>query len=372
MATIRRILKGARHGLFVLPAITALLLYKLLPAYPHFTEKVITGGVFRFISVPLGWVVSWIPFSLTELLAVCAAPAVILGLVLLIRRIIKNSGRRLAIIARAGKVAGWVLSSSLLMYMLMHGANFYRLPAAELLGLDPPPMETEILYSLCADLATLASAERETLAEDENGYMILRDGSDTALRVAGEGYRVLDDKFPVLWGGVNRAKPVRLSHFWSYTGIAGMYFPLLGESNVNIDQPDSFIPSTAAHELAHTRGFAREDECNFFAILSCLEHPSAEYRYSGYLMAFIHCSNELYRVDKDLWAEARSKCSDKVNADLRQHSEYWKQFEGPVRAGSEKVNDSFIQSQGVSDGTRSYSRVTSLLVSWYSQTTCKS
>lgn len=33
-----------------------------------------------------------------------------------------------------------------------------------------------------------------------------------------------------------------------------MYFPFLAEANVNIDIPDWDIPSTAAHELAHTPG----------------------------------------------------------------------------------------------------------------------
>ena len=43
------------------------------------------------------------------------------------------------------------------------------------------------------------------------------------------------------------------------------------------------FPSTAAHELAHTRGFAREDECNFFAFLTSIASDSADCRYSGYL-----------------------------------------------------------------------------------------
>ncbi len=82
-------------------------------------------------------------------------------------------------------------------------------------------------------------------------------------------------------------KPVQLSHWWSYTGITGMYFPFFAEANVNIDVPDSGIPATAAHELAHTRGFAREDECNFLAYLACIHHSSGDVRYSGYLSAYI-------------------------------------------------------------------------------------
>lgn len=76
------------------------------------------------------------------------------------------------------------------------------------------------------------------------------------MRQAGEGYKALDDRYSFLWGTVNRGKPVKLSHWWSYTQITGMYFPFFAEGNINVDQPDCDIPVTAAHELAHTRGFA--------------------------------------------------------------------------------------------------------------------
>ena len=185
------------------------------------------------------------------------------------------------------------------------------------------------------------------------------------LSEAGEGYKALDGRYSFLWGAVNRAKPVQLSHWWSYTGISGMYFPVYAEANVNTDQPDSAVPSTAAHELAHTRGFAKEDESNFFACLSCFVSPSADYRYSGYLMAYIYCSNALSTYDGDMWAAVRAYCSDGVIRDLEQRYKYWDSFKGKVQDISIRVNDEFIQSQGVDDGVFSYDRVVGLLLAYY-------
>lgn len=218
---------------------------------------------------------------------------------------------------------------------------------------------------MCIDLAKKASAERENLNVDENGCMKLSQGIPDTLKLAGDGYAKLDKQYPYLWGVVNRAKPVMLSHWWSYTGITGMYFPFFMEANVNIDQPDSGIPASAAHELAHTRGFAKEDECNFFACLSCFESSSADYRYSGYQMAYIYCSNALYSYNKSMWRTANTYCSEGVKNDLNQQNRYWTAFEGKTQQAATAVNDSFIKMQGGKGGVLSYDQVVGLLLAYY-------
>lgn len=185
------------------------------------------------------------------------------------------------------------------------------------------------------------------------------------LAQADGGYRKLEGQYPFLWGAVWRAKPVQLSHWWSYTGITGMYFPFFAEANVNIDVPDSDIPATAAHELAHTRGFAQEDECNFFAYLTSIHSDSAECRYSGYLLAYIYCANALYGYDQELWRQAYSHCSEAVRRDLNERNAYWDAFKGKIQETSDKINDGFIKSQGVEDGVLSYNRVVQLILGYY-------
>ena len=262
---------------------------------------------------------------------------------------------------------GWVLSSAFVLYMIMHGVNFYRLPAAELMGIDTAVRSPDFLQQVCIDLAEKASAERLLVEEDAEGCMKLSQSKAATLRLAEEGYHRLSDEYSFLWGGVWRSKSVLLSHWWSYTGITGMYFPLFAEANVNIDIPDWDIPSTAAHELAHTRGFAREDECNFFAYLTSIASDSADFRYSGYLLAYVYCSNALYAYNSEMGDEARAYCSEGVKRDLAASNRYWQQFEGKVQEVSTSVNNAFITSQGDEDGVLSYSRVVQLIVGYYDQ-----
>ena len=352
--------------MFPLPALIGLLLFWLLPLAPRLTETFFSRFLFRVVSVPLGALAAVFPLSLTECLVILALPLFILLLILWIRRL-KRSADRCRLLGRSGRALGWVLSSVFLRYMLMHGAKFYRLPVSQLMDIDTAVRTPAFLQQVCIDLAKKASAERLLVQEDEEGCMKLSQSKANTLRLAQDGYQKLSDDLPFLWGGVWRAKPVLLSHWWSYTGITGMYFPFFAEANVNVDIPDWDIPSTAAHELAHTRGFAREDECNFFAYLTSIASDSADFRYSGYLLAYIYCSNALYGYDGEMGAEARSYCSEGVQRDLAASSRYWKQFEGKVQEVSTSVNNSFIASQGDDDGVLSYGRVVQLIVGYYDQ-----
>lgn len=351
----------------VLPALTALLMALMLPHCPGVTERVFSRGIFRALSTVLGGLTSLIPLSITECLVLALLPLTIGGVVMLVRRVKRSSHPR-RIWLKAGRCVGVVLSFGLLLYMLMHGANFYRYPAAELMNLPSVTLTPDRLAQLCADLAEKASHERQQLPEDGAGRMKLAGGVSSALREAVQGYRQLEGTYPFLKGAVSRGKLVMLSHQWSYTGITGMYFPLLCEANVNVDIPPSSLLFTVAHELAHTRGFAREDECNFFAYLSCIHHPSAAFRYSGYLMAYIYCHNALYDQDPELAAQVSARCSDAVRRDLQGHNQYWQQFDTPwgitIERASRAANHAFIQAHGVEEGVYSYNLMVQLVAQY--------
>ena len=342
-------------ALALLPLLLAAGLYLLLPYFPGFTETVVTGGVFRALSVPFGWLISWLPFSLTEVLVVLGIPTALVWLVVGIVR----AGRRKRWFPLI-KTVCWILSVGLLLYMLLHGVNFYRRPVAEIMDLTVTAHSTDDLAALAMQMAANAEKERQALSENADGTVAVA----VKLTDAGEGFAVLDDHYPFLWGATNRVKRVLLSHYWSYTGITGMYFPLLAEANVNTDQPAWCIPFTACHELAHTRGFAREDECNFLGYLAAISHPDAAYRYSGYYMGYIYCNNALYALDPDKAATVSATVSEGMRRDLIAQSAYWQQFEGPVQDVSDAVNDGFITSQGVPDGVYSYGRCVDLLLAW--------
>lgn len=347
-----------------IPLLAAGAMYFVLPHFPQVTEYVFSRGLFKIVTVPLGFLTSLVPISLTELLVVLALPLVIALIIVLVRRLKKSRDRKKTAL-RAARGTAAFLSFACLTYMICHGANYYRLPAEQLMGLDTSQKTAEHLLRVCEELAVNAAREREGLPENENGEMVLPEDIFTELTRTGSGYSALTKDCPYLWTSAFRQKPVMLSEPWSYTLIVGMYFPFFAECNINTAQPDYSIPFTAAHESAHSRGIALENECNFYAFLSCINSEYAEFRYSGYLETFVYCSNSLYSYDKEMWAQAYSLCSDGMRADLAANSRFIDEHRGKVEQAAGSVNNSFIKSQGVEEGALSYGRVTELVLAYY-------
>ena len=140
---------------------------------------------------------------------------------------------------------------------------------------------------------------------------------------------------------------------------------MTGESVLNVDSPACFLPSTIAHELAHQRGIASEQECNFLAVAAATSCDDPVYVYSGYLLGYIHLSNALYKADRELWTQLRQELAEEVLLDIQYNNAYWQQWESPVDTVSQKVYDTFLKSYGQEDGVQSYGTVVDLLVAYY-------
>lgn len=141
--------------------------------------------------------------------------------------------------------------------------------------------------------------------------------------------------------------------------------PLLLEANINIDQPGFMIPASTAHELAHTRGFAREDDTDFAGLLSCFVHPDPVWQYSGLISAWKNLSRRLAAEDRDLWREAYADTvTAKMAHDLENERLYWSAYETPIAEVSTQINDAYLKVNRESEGVKSYGGVVDLLLAW--------
>jgi len=348
-----------------IPAAVAALLYLLLPHFPNFTEYAITRGLFRIVGFPLEWLVSAVPFSVAEALLLLCIPAILTLLILWIKRIVQSK-QHLRVFERGCRCLAWCLSFVLLFYMVLLGGNFSRVSASELLELPNRTYTAEDLYTVTCDLAAKASKARENLPEDENGCTCLSVSRHDFLLQADDCYHELCGEYPFLKTGTWRVKSVGLSHWWSYTGITGVYVPWLGEANLNTDIPACSLGFSAAHEVAHTMGFAQENECNFLSWLACSASGQPDYVYSGWLMGYIYLGNALYRVYPDAYWLLRDALPAGVRADLDENNAYWEQFSNTVvQKASTSFYDSALKLYGDERGMQSYGTVVDMLVAYY-------
>ena len=155
------------------------------------------------------------------------------------------------------------------------------------------------------------------------------------------------------------------SRVMSLLDFTGFFFPLTAEANVNMDFPSSLLPSTVAHELAHQRGVAKEQEANFVAVLACLDYGDPAYVYSAALLAYTHLGNALYNADREAWEKVYRSLDRQVLLDLAANHAYWQQFETPVQKASITVYEGFLQSYDQNMGLKSYGACVDLLVNDY-------
>ena len=104
----------------------------------------------------------------------------------------------------------------------------------------------------------------DAVPRDEDG--VFSQDWETILASSETVYDQVVEQFPFLDFPARQPKAVHFSRLMSRMNFTGFYSPYTGESNLNVDSPACLLPATIAHELAHQRGIASEQECNFLAI----------------------------------------------------------------------------------------------------------
>ncbi len=333
---------------------------------PGFAEGY-ASTVYPLLAQPLNFLTGLLPLSLMELL--CGG-LLLAGLVLavrLVRILVHTAGARARWVrlARALARLACAASAALLAFVLLAGINYSRSSFAALSGLPVQNSTVEELQTLCSDLAERADRLAAQIpAHDADGVTLTtEDGFHALAEAADEAYANAARQYPVLGGRYGHAKPMLASFVMSRMQLTGIFFPFTMEANVNTLAPSFNVPYTIAHELAHLRGFMREDEANYIAWVVCSASADVRLQYGGTLLALIHAGNALARADASAYAALCAAYSPQVRRDLAQNNAYWAQFDGQTLSElSEKTNNAYLKANGQTDGTRSYGRMVDLLL----------
>lgn len=366
---MKQILLRKRNVMILLiPA--ALLLSGWAKSSAYITEEVFAKRIYKGIAQVMGLLTGWLPFSLAELVA---AVAPVLILFLLIRQVVrairaKEGGVRFTLLMTALQNLLCLVGVIFFMYTLLCGINYHRYPVNYYLKLLVQDSSVEELEGLLIELADTASGLRAQLTtEDERGVYVLPVSTAELGKEAREAYVRLSEEYDIFAGRYPAPKPVFFSRLMSYTEITGVFTCWTMEANVNVDISPYSIGMTMCHELAHLRGFMREDEANYIACMACAASESKDLQYSGAMLALIYVGNALYGQNAERYFEIyREHYSEAVIRDLIANNEYWDQFEDTVVAETaEKVNDTYLKANDQTDGTKSYGRVVDLLLAEY-------
>ena len=162
--------------------------------------------------------------------------------------------------------------------------------------------------------------------------------------------------------GHGPVKPLASSGLFSWLRIGGVYFPFTAEANVNTWPPTWQQPFTMAHEKAHQRFLASENEANFHGMLACMHSDDPLVRYSGWLFAQRQVLRALQRSDPFAFVRLIGRRLPGVQRDVDASYAFWLGYQGALSDLSHLVNDAYLRANAVRGGVGSYGRSLELLV----------
>lgn len=167
-----------------------------------------------------------------------------------------------------------------------------------------------------------------------------------------KAYEIVNDPyFHPYFGAVKGMFSSFLYREFQITGVT--YSPFM-EANINTLDTHVNLPLTVAHELAHTKGVMREDDANLLAFYVCLNSDSPYLRYSayrGYFWQLSSMTSSAYLNDEH--RASLHPVNAQFNKTIAYVNEYWDKHDLLGNIG-EFINDLYIKSSGVNEGTDSY------------------
>lgn len=250
-------------------------------------------------------------------------------------------------------------------FVALWGLNYFAPSMQQRLNLPERQFTVQELREATEYYRDRANESADAVERDADGVMVCGDFEELA-QAAGTGYTALAERYDCFDGSTARVKPVLISKLMGAAGTTGVFIAFTGESCVSSTTFSASVPETMCHEIAHRMAFAREDEANFAAFLACMENGRADFVYSGYYSAFIHCYNALYRADKTAASEVMAGASASVRTDLAAASRHYDEVEDKAAVEvHETVYDTYLKTFSVESGVQSYGDVVDLLATWY-------
>lgn len=327
-----------------------------LSDYPYFLEHYYSKGLYPILSVIERFLFGWIPFSVGDLLYA-------LAMILMIRWVFIRFKTKFR------KPRKWIVSTIgtlSLIYFLFHllwGMNYYRLPMHKSLKIDAD-YTTEELIDFSRHLVEKSNALQEKLTGNDSLKVEFEGTKKDWRNRAVKGYASIGKEFPELRYRQESVKASIFSIPLSYMGFNGYLNPFSNESQVNNCIPKFKLPSVTSHEMAHQVGFAKENEANFMACLTTMNHPDVYYRYAGFTFALQYCLGELYREDKCAAESLALQLNRGVKKNYQEVADFHKNYRNPLEPFFKLFYGGYLRANNQPEGMRSYDYVVALLVNY--------
>lgn len=309
--------------------------------------------IYPAVSSFLSFIVSWIPFSLEEIVVI---GSVICLVCIVLYGVIMHSGFR-RILFRSCEFLLWMF----VWFYIGWGCNYYRESLYSRIGVSRQAFDEAAFKSFISDYADSLNASFERLP-DYTLMVVIDDFEATVKEAFADMPESAGLSEPRSW---QHPKHLLFNRLYSSVGVLGFVGPFFCETQLNADLLPSQLPFVYAHEYSHLLGVSSEDEANFWAYVVCTRSTIPELRFSGYysLLPYVlaNASRALDEADYKLFV---SSLDPEIIAQYNSQREYWNTLYSKTLGKLQSaVYDSFLKGNKVSSGTASYLEVIDMIIS---------
>ncbi len=331
---------------WIILCVNTLIIRQILKNYPNVVEEYYSRGIFiwiRYFFDKLG--------SITSFSVACVL-IIFLVYFKFIRKIREFTFSKNSILQASLSLLN-LIAGLLFFFLILWGFNYLRLPLAQNIGLENMPLNISEL----SDELDFAKNEVVNIKLFMLNNITIPDNYVELIK------RDVTQKMTT-WGLYDGGNPpVRilspkgiLLHF----STSGIYFPFTGECNIDGGLHPLQIPYTLAHEIAHGLGFTNEGDCNFIAYAATQNSDNQYIKYSAALNYYREVAAQYKSYEPEKYRAFRKKLPPEIIADLDEINAKMIGYKDWFPEVRDFTYDTFLKSQGIKEGLKSYSTVIAL------------
>lgn len=253
-------------------------------------------------------------------------------------------------------------------YVFTFGVCYNCTPLENRLELERRDVSSDELYSTAEIIYDDIMKDLDEINFKSNGASYMPYSFDELNSKLNSAYIIASDNYDFIPALTSNVKLLCVSPIMTYTHISGIFTYYTCEANINFNYPDYNYPFTMAHEMAHQRGIAPEDEANFIAFLICRDSDDAYIRYSANQSMFEYLLSALYQADEDRYSEFVNSLDLRIRLEMQAFSEFFQPYtDSGASKVADKINDTHLKASGQSAGSQSYGLCVDLACAYFSK-----
>jgi len=249
------------------------------------------------------------------------------------------------------------------LFYWLWGFHYHQAGIAKDLGLTPIAVDSNYLLTEVAYITEIVNQSRLKLSRDTVPLKINLSDLDLENKI-----RISQEKLLKSWhwpvAGRVRIRSIQPDGLLLRFSTAGIYIPFVFEGHIDNGLHPIQHPFTIAHEMGHGYGVTDEGECNFIALLTCLNTENDYIQYSALLSYWRYL---MYDLRKQLPEQSKlvyQSLFPGIKEDLKAIIAQSNKYPDLMPKLRDLIYDQYLRSHGVKAGLSSYNQVVSQMASW--------